>query len=100
MAVVVDDQDAVRLAAHVEAPFGAAELLQAGGDAIERQPELEADGDRRQRVQQVVAAGHVQASAARASPALRRHRLRRRRARAPLTVARDAQRAERHVASP
>ena len=43
MAVVVDDQDAVRLAAHFEAPLGAAKLSQAGGDLIERQPELEAD---------------------------------------------------------
>ena len=63
VAVVVDDEDAVRLAAHLEAPLGAAELPQAGRDALERQPELEADGDRRQRVLQVVPARHVAASA-------------------------------------
>ena len=60
MAVVVDDQNAVRLAAHLEAPLGAAELLQARGDPLERQAELQADRDGGQRVLQVVPAGHVQ----------------------------------------
>ena len=60
VAVVVDDQDAVGLAANFEAPFGAAELAKAGGDLRERQAQLEPDRDGRQRVLQVVASGHLQ----------------------------------------
>ena len=45
MAVVVDDQNAVRLAAHLEPPLGAAELAEPGGNLLERQAELEPDGD-------------------------------------------------------
>ena len=60
MSVVVDDENAVRLAAHVEPPFDAAELRQPGRDAFERQSELQADRDRRQRVLQVVTARDVQ----------------------------------------
>ena len=41
VAVVVDDQDAVRLAAHFEPPLGAAEFRQARRDSIERQTELQ-----------------------------------------------------------
>ncbi len=58
MAVVVDHEDPVRLAADVEAPLRAAEVLEAGRDAIERQPQLHADRHRCQRVQQVVPSGH------------------------------------------
>ena len=60
MAVVVDDQNAARLAAHLEAPLGAAELGEPGRDPVERQAELQADGHRGQRVLQVVPARHVQ----------------------------------------
>ena len=63
MAVVVDDQDPVRLATHLEPPLGAAELAQARRQALERHAELEADGDGGQRVQQVVASRHVQLQA-------------------------------------
>ena len=60
MAVVVDDHHAAALAAHLEAPFGAAGIRRApprcGGTA----PELESDGDSPQRVEQVVPAGHLQ----------------------------------------
>ena len=60
VAVVVDDEDAARLAAHFEAPFGAAELSQPGRDLVERQVELEADRHRGERIGQVVATGHAQ----------------------------------------
>ena len=58
MAVVVDHEDAVGLAADIEAPLRAAEILQSRGDAVEREAQLHADRHRRQRVQQVVPSGH------------------------------------------
>ena len=60
MTVVVDDQNAVRLAAHVESPFHATELGQSCSDPFERQSKLQADHDGRQGVLEVVAARHVQ----------------------------------------
>ena len=54
MAVVVDNQDAVRFAAQLEPALGAAKLAQTGGDAVEWDLELQAHGHRRQRVEQVV----------------------------------------------
>ena len=86
--VVVDDQDAVRLAADLESALGAAEIAQAVGDPFERQPEFEADRDGRQRVLQVVTPRHVQrqpaerlAASAIALRSLTRVTLERRRAR-------------------
>ena len=60
MAVVVDDHHAAALAAHLEAPFGAAEFPERLRDAAEGHLELEADRDSPQRVEQVVPAGHLQ----------------------------------------
>ncbi len=54
MAVVIDHEDAARLSANVEAPFRAAEVLQPRRDSFERQVQLHADRDRRERIQQVV----------------------------------------------
>ena len=62
VSVVVDDEDAARLAAHLEAPLGAAELAQARRDALERHAELQADRDGGERVQQVVAPGTFSSS--------------------------------------
>ena len=59
MAVVVNDQNPLRLAAHLEAALRAAELAEACGDPIERQPELESNGDGGERVQEVVATRHA-----------------------------------------
>ena len=60
MAVVVDDENAARLAADLEPALGAAELAQAGGDPLERHAELQPDRDGGERVQQVVPPRHVQ----------------------------------------
>ena len=58
--VVVDDHHAARFTAQLKAPFGAVEFLEATGDLTERNPGLEADRDRAERVHQVVTAGHAQ----------------------------------------
>ncbi len=68
--VVVHDEDAVRLAADVEAALGAAEVLQSCGDAIERQAQFHPDGDGRQRVLQVVPSRHDERERAERRPAL------------------------------
>src|SRR5262249_34044964 len=60
MAVVVDDQDAVGLAAYVESPFHSAEFRQTCGDPFERQTQLETDRNGGKSVLQVVTTGHVQ----------------------------------------
>src|SRR5262245_15205872 len=60
MSVVVDDENAVRLAAEFEAPLGAAELREPGRDPLVRQPQLESHSNSRQRVLQVVPAGYRQ----------------------------------------
>src|SRR4029077_12081676 len=60
MAVVVDDENVVRLAANLESAFHAAKDLQPGPDAFERQPDLEADGHSREGVLQIVPARHLQ----------------------------------------
>ena len=73
VAVVVDDQDAAGLAEQLEAALGAAELGQRRGDGLEAQPELEADGDGGERVQQVVAARHGQPQRAQLAAAATTH---------------------------
>ena len=55
--VVVDHHHAVALASHLEAPLGAGELGEGGGDPGERHLQLDANRHGAQRVQQVVAAG-------------------------------------------
>src|SRR5215471_7933866 len=58
--VVVDNQDALRLAPYIDPPFHATELGQPGGDPFERQPELQADRDGGQRVLKVVTTRYAQ----------------------------------------
>ena len=60
MPVVVDHAHASRFAARLEAAAHAAEPRQRLGDQREAHLDLETDRDRRQRVQHVVVAGHVQ----------------------------------------
>ena len=60
VAVVVDHQDALRLAAHLEAPVDAGEGLEAGADRVEGHVEVEAHRHRGERVRDVVGAGHGQ----------------------------------------
>ena len=58
--VVVDDEDAVRLAAKVESPLRAPKIPEAGRGQLEGHAELRGDGDGGQRVLQVVPARHLQ----------------------------------------
>ena len=60
MAVVVDDQHAAGLAVPLEAALGALEVAQRAGDLLELEAEPLADRHGRQRVLQVVPAGHRQ----------------------------------------
>ena len=60
MAVVVNHENAVRFAAHLEPPLDSTEIGQARRNALERQVELQPNGDGRQRVLQVVSSRHVQ----------------------------------------
>ena len=64
VAVVVDDHDAVGFAENVEAAFGAFEFGERAGDTVERDAQLEADGDGGEGVEQVVAAGDAEAECA------------------------------------
>ena len=72
MTVVVHDEDAARLAAHVEAPFRALELVQPRRHALERNAEFQPHGDGGQRVQQVVMPGDVQFKGTQRGERLRR----------------------------
>ncbi len=60
MTVVVHDHHAVFLPEPLESPLGALELRERSRNRVERNADLEADGHRRQRVQQVVPARHLQ----------------------------------------
>ena len=59
MAVVVDNQDAVRFATNLEAPLGATEGAEPRRHLVEGQPELGPDRNRRERVLQVVPARYL-----------------------------------------
>ncbi len=58
--VVVDDERAAERAEELEAALDAGEALEARGDRLERQVELEGDGDRGERVAHVVLPGDLQ----------------------------------------
>ncbi len=60
MTVVVHQQDALRLPAHLETPLDTAKVVEPGRDPIERQTKLESDRNGRQRILQVVPSRHVQ----------------------------------------
>ncbi len=60
MAVVVDDDDAARLALAFEPALGAAELRQRGRRALERHVQLQRNADGCQRVGDVVPPGHAE----------------------------------------
>ena len=58
MAVVVDHHDAPAFTAHLESPLGAGEFREGGGNARERDLELDADRHGAERIEQVVPARH------------------------------------------
>ena len=76
VSVVVDDEDAVRLAANVEPPLRAAKVPEAGRGLLEGHAQFRGDGDRGQRVLQVVPARHLQRQRPQRRPASRPDRRR------------------------
>src|SRR5262249_11969733 len=60
MTIVVDHQNAVRLAADFKPAFGAAEVRKPVCDLLERDPELEPDRGAGESIRQVVSSRHLQ----------------------------------------
>jgi hypothetical protein len=61
VAIVIDDENAVDLAANLKTPLRPSELAEPGGNAFKRQTELKANGDRCESILKVVTSGNAQA---------------------------------------